>query len=63
MLNVKPMTTAQLSDDLKIDRGNISRCMTQLESLGFIEVDRIEGRNKFYKSVTDIKNISGYMKK
>lgn len=33
-----------------------------LERLGYIEVDRVEGRNKFYKIITDIEKLQTAMK-
>ncbi len=51
LLNVQPYTQAQLSNMLDIQRQNINRVVKDLEQMKLIEVDRIEGRNKFLKAV------------
>lgn len=50
-------TQSQLADKLQMKRQNVHRCIKDLESHGYIEVDRIEGRNKFLKATTSVKKI------
>lgn len=52
-LSIEKYTQAQLCSLLDIRNQHISKYVKELESLNLIEVDRIEGRNKFYKAVTD----------
>ena len=61
MLNIKPQNQAQLADELGILRQNVNRCVKDLEARNLIEVDRIEGRNKFYKAVTNLKVLSDWI--
>lgn len=55
LLNIKPYSQAQLADELEILRQNAHRIIKELEARNLIEVDRIEGRNKFYRAVTNMK--------
>lgn len=57
LLNLKPYTQAQICVELGMHKGNLTRYIRELERLNLIEVDRIEGRNKFYKATTDMKKI------
>ena len=57
LLIEKECTQAQLAILLNIKRQNVPKYMKELGSLGLIEVDRIEGRNKFYRLVTDLNKI------
>lgn len=50
-------TQSQLADKLNMKRQNVHRCIKELEANGYIEVDRIEGRNKFFKATTSAKKI------
>lgn len=56
-LTVEKYTQAQLCTLLDIRNQHIARYVKELEFLKLIEVDRIEGRNKFYKAVTDLEKI------
>jgi DNA-binding MarR family transcriptional regulator len=51
LLNVRPYNQAAIADILKSQRQNIFRSIKKLEAKGLIEVDRLEGRNKFYKVI------------
>jgi len=46
----KPMTTTQIARKLETYTQSLRLPITQLLKAGHIEVDRIEGRNKFYKA-------------
>lgn len=56
-LTIKICTQAQLCNLLEIRNQHIARYIKELEALNLIEVDRIEGRNKFYKAVTELNKI------
>lgn len=52
LLSTRPYTATQLATALGVsDTANIRKPLLSLLSDGFIEVDRVEGRNKFYKAV------------
>lgn len=58
MLMTGSYTQAQLCVKLNIaNRQNVNKAIRELEKLGMVEVDRIEGRNKFMKAVTSVKKI------
>ncbi|MHC1747474.1 MAG: winged helix-turn-helix domain-containing protein [Cellulosilyticaceae bacterium] len=57
MLLTRPYTAAQIVQALGIMKGNTNRYMKNLENKGLIELDRVEGSNKFYRAVTDMKNL------
>lgn len=57
LLMTGSFTQAQIGEKLNIRRQNVNRCIKELESRGFIESDRVEGRNKFLKAVTNAKAI------
>ncbi|MBN9636896.1 MAG: winged helix-turn-helix transcriptional regulator [Achromobacter sp.] len=61
LLAVKPYTPTQIVNELGVMKQNVNRYIQSLKGLGLIEVDRIEGRNKFYKSVTDIKKLKEFL--
>ncbi|MEG2338160.1 MAG: helix-turn-helix domain-containing protein [Clostridium sp.] len=50
----KPQTQSMICDILGVHKQNLNKIMRELEQLGFVEVDRVEGRNKFYKAVLDL---------
>lgn len=54
LLLEKTYNQAALSDILQTKRQSIYKCVKKLEEKNLIEIDRTEGRNKFYRSVTDI---------
>lgn len=50
-------TQSQLAERLGLKRQNVHRCVKELEAHGYILVDRVEGRNKFLKANTSVKDI------
>jgi DNA-binding MarR family transcriptional regulator len=50
-------TQSQLAERLGLKRQNVHRCVKELEAHGYILVDRVEGRNKFLKANTYVKDI------
>lgn len=50
-------TQSQLAERLGLKRQNVHRCVKELEEHGYILVDRVEGRNKFLKANTSVKDI------
>lgn len=61
LLLKKPQTQATIGKRLGLLRQNINKIFRSLEEGGYIEVDRIEGRNKFYRVVTDIQKLENVM--
>lgn len=57
LLFTKSYTQSQLAERLGLKRQNVHRCVKELEEHGYISVDRIEGRNKFIKANTSVKDI------
>ena len=51
LLAVQTRTQAQIADFLQIKKQNINKYVVELTKMGLLEVDRIEGRNKFLKAV------------
>lgn len=66
MLLEHPQTQTMIADKLGIAKQNMNKVAKDLESSGYIVIDRIEGRNKFFRVVTDIgvlqKALKGQMK-
>ncbi|MGL6174978.1 MAG: helix-turn-helix domain-containing protein [Cellulosilyticaceae bacterium] len=58
ILMYKPKTQSMICEKLGIQKQQINKVFKHLEGLGFIEVERVEGRNKFYKVVTDQERIN-----
>ena len=50
LLEIKPMTQAQVSEILKVKKQNINKYVSDLKKMGLLEVDRIEGRNQFLRA-------------
>lgn len=46
-------TQVQIAQMLGMQRQNIHPSMKKLESMHLVQVDRIEGKNKFFKSITN----------
>ncbi|MDE5834594.1 MAG: MarR family transcriptional regulator [Ruminococcus sp.] len=57
LLATGALTQAQLADELNMKRQNVNRYVKDLLEHGYVTVERIEGRNKFLKVVTSIKDI------
>lgn len=62
LLITKEYTQAQLSKILNLKTQNTSKYVKELENINLIEVSKIEGRNKFFKAVTNLENIPGEKK-
>ncbi len=60
MLLTGNYTQAQMADKLHLKKQNIHKCIKDLEKQGLVEVDRIEGKNKFLKAVTSVKMIQAH---
>lgn len=54
LLLEKPYNQASIAEILNTKRQNIYKCFKGLEAKKLIEVDREEGRNKYYRAVTDL---------
>lgn len=50
LLAVSSMTQSQIADVLKVKKQNINKYVSELLKYGLLEVDRIEGKNKFIKA-------------
>lgn len=61
LLLTKSYTATQVSNELKIMEQNKARYFKKLNGMGLIEVDHIEGRNKYYRAVTDMRKLVGVM--
>lgn len=57
LLMEKPCNQAALADTLRTKRQSIHKCVKELEVKNLIEVDRQEGRNKYYRIVTDLERL------
>ena len=61
VLLTKPYTAAQLVKETGIAKGNTSRYIKKLKKLGSIEIDSIQGSNKYYKAVCDMRKLMELM--
>ncbi len=57
LLATGALTQAQIAHELNMKKQNVNRCVKELLEHGYITVERIEGKNKFLKVVTSIKDI------
>ena len=57
LLLTKSYTQSQLAERLGLKRQNVHRCVKELEEHNYILMDRVEGRNKFIKANTSVKDI------
>lgn len=57
LLNVRPQNQAQLGEALNIKKQNVYKYVKELQEMNLVKVDRIEGRNKFYKAEKDLQKI------
>jgi hypothetical protein len=55
LLLIREYTQAQVSDLLKIQKQNTSKYFKELEHNHLIHRTRVEGKNIFFKAVTDVK--------
>lgn len=58
LLAVQPMTQAQIADFLQTKKQNINKYVSELLKYGLLEVDRIEGKNKFIKAINALPKAS-----
>lgn len=58
LLLEKPCNQAILAETLRTKRQNIYKRIKILEQKKLIEIDRIEGKNKFYKAITDLDKLN-----
>ncbi|MDE6671545.1 MAG: hypothetical protein K2K16_05055 [Ruminococcus sp.] len=50
LMSDKPYTQSMLAEKLKINNAqNLTPAIRELKRLGFLEIDRVEGNNKFLK--------------
>lgn len=57
-LNIKEHTQTQIQEKLNIqDKAQVNKLFKDLSNRGLIEISKVEGRNKFYKSVKDVKRL------
>lgn len=55
-LNIKEHTQTQIQEKLNIqDKAQVNKLFKDLSNRGLIEISKVEGRNKFYKAVKDVK--------
>lgn len=62
MLLERPQTQTMVGDRLGLIKQNMNKIARDLERGGYIVVDRIEGRNKFFRVITDIEALQRTMK-
>lgn len=66
LLNLESNTQAQIAIQLDAHRQNINKVFNKLKDLGLIELVKRQGKNEFYRAVTDVKklniNIPGQLK-
>ncbi|WP_298127145.1 transcriptional regulator [uncultured Clostridium sp.] len=57
-LNIKEYTQSQIREKLNIqDKAQVNKLFKDLIYKGLIEVTKVEGRNKFYRAITDVKSL------
>lgn len=58
-LNIKERTQSQIQEKLSIqDKAQVNKLFKDLSNRGLIEISKVEGRNKFYKAIKDVKRLS-----
>lgn len=57
LLNTCSYTQSYIAFLLNTDRQAINKVFLRLEHLGLIEVASVQGKNKFYRAVTDLKRL------
>lgn len=59
ILTIKESTQSKVQEYLNIkDKAQVNKIFKELSYKGLIEVSKVEGRNKFYKAITDIKRLN-----
>lgn len=57
-LNIKEYTQSQIREKLNIqDKAQVNKLFKDLSYRGLIEITKIEGRNKFYRAITNTKRL------
>ena len=57
-LNIKDYTQSQIQEELNIqDKAQANKLFKDLSRRGLIELSKVEGRNKFYKAITEVKRL------
>lgn len=57
-LNIKEHTQSQIQEKLNIqDKAQVNKLFKYLSYRGLIEISKVEGRNKFYRAITNIKGL------
>ena len=57
-LNIKEYTQSQIQEKLNIqDKSQVNKLFKELDHRGLIEISKIEGRNKFYRAITNVKRL------
>ena len=57
-LNIQENTQSKIQEELNIkDKAQVNKIFKELSYRGLIEASKVEGRNKFYKAITDIKRL------
>lgn len=57
-LNIKEYTQSQIREKLNIqDKAQVNKLFKELIYKGLIEETKVEGRNKFYRAITDVKSL------
>lgn len=61
LLTTGTYTQTQIGDRLDLHKQNTSKHIGVLLELGLIEVVKTEGKNKFYKAITNIDRLKNYI--
>ncbi|OPX42453.1 sugar-specific transcriptional regulator TrmB [Ruminiclostridium hungatei] len=65
-LNIQSYTQSQIANMLGLQRQNVNKYFKELEAYGLVSVEKTEGRNTFYKAVTNLRlikqNVKGQLK-
>lgn len=57
-LNTREYTQSQIQEKLSIqDKAQVNKLFKDLSNRGLIEISKVEGRNKFYRAITNIKRL------
>ena len=57
-LNTKEYTQSQIQEKLNIsDKAQVNKLFKDLSYRGLIEITKVEGRNKFYRAITNVKRL------
>lgn len=57
-LNTREYTQFQIQEKLSIqDKAQVNKIFKELSKRGLIEISKVEGRNKFYRAITNVKRL------